>query len=273
VVSNEVVADTETVRVGPTSIRVRQVGEGPPLVLLMGIGANLDMWQPLLAHLPDRHLIMFDFPGTGGSGPSWLPPTMGCNALLVRLLLRKLGIGRADVLGYSWGGLLAQHLAVQHPGAVRRLVLAATTVGLGGVPPSPEVAARMVTPRRYYSRSYFRDVAPTIYGGRYRNDPAMVEEHAARRVGRPPSIWGYALQLAALSGYSTLPGLPFISAPTLILAGDDDPIVSSHNPRLINRFVRRSRLELIPGAGHLLLIDSPDVVGPLIEGFLSDDGT
>jgi pimeloyl-ACP methyl ester carboxylesterase len=183
-------ADTTFVRVGPTRVRVRTAGSGPPLLMIMGIGGNLHMWEPLAAQLTKRELIMFDFPGTGGSGPSFLPPTMAANALFTNLLLRKLDYGRIDVLGYSWGGVLAQQLAIQHPRSVRRLVLASTTVGLGGVPPGPMVSARMMTPRRYYSRSYFTKIAPALYGGRYRTDPKLVNEEVNRRVGRPPSMWG-----------------------------------------------------------------------------------
>ena len=228
------------------------------------------MWQPLARLLPGRRLIMFDFPGTGSSSLSFLPPTMGWNAVMVRLLLRRLGLRRVDVLGYSWGGVLAQHLAIQHPTRVRRLVLAATTVGLGGLPPSPRTAARLLTTRRYYSRSYFREVAPSLYGGRYRYDDAMVEEHAAQRLARPPSRYGYLAQLAAVTGYSTLPGLPLIKSPTLILAGDDDPIVPAWNPRLMARIIRHSQLAIVPGAGHLLMVDSPEVVAPIIESFLAE---
>lgn len=256
--------------VGPTRIRVRTVGDGPPLLFLMGIGGNLDMWQPLERLLPSRRLIMFDFPGTGGSSLSFLPPTMGWNALMVRLLMRRLGHRQVDVLGYSWGGVLAQHLAVQHPYSVRRLVLAATTVGIGGLPPPPRTAARLLTTRRYYSRSYFREVAPHLFGGRYRYDQAMVEAQAAQRIARPPSRIGYLAQLAAVTGYSTLPGLPFINSPTLILAGDDDPIVPTVNPRLMARIIRHSKLAIVPGAGHLMMVDSPEIVAPIIDKFLAE---
>ena len=255
--------------IGPTRIRVRTAGHGPPLLLLMGIGGNLDMWQPLERLLPDRRLIMFDFPGTGGSSVSFLPPTMGWNAVVVQLLLRRLHLRQVDVLGYSWGGLLGQHLAVQHPNSVRRLVLAATTVGLGGLPPAPRIAARLLTTRRYYSRSYFRAVAPSLYGGRYRYDQAIIETHAAQRLARPPSRYGYLAQLAAVTGYSTLPALPFIKQRTLILAGDDDPIVPATNPRLMARIIRNSQLAILPGAGHLLMVDSPEIVAPTIENFLA----
>jgi pimeloyl-ACP methyl ester carboxylesterase len=262
---------TSFVHLGPTRVRVRTVGAGPPLVMLMGVGGNLDMWEPLQRELPDRQRIMFDFPGTGGSGNSWLPPTMSHNALLTKMLIRKLGYRRVDVLGYSWGGVVAQQLAIQHPGSVRRLILASTTVGIGGISPSPRVVGRMLTPRRYYSRSYFTKIAPTLYGGRYRTDPDIVDEDLARRVGRPPGLYGYACQLAAVMCYSSVLGLPLVSAPTLVLAGDDDPIVPSRNPRLIAALLRHSTLRMLPGAGHLVLFDSPELAAPHIQDFLSAD--
>jgi pimeloyl-ACP methyl ester carboxylesterase len=73
--------------VGPTRVRVRTTGSGRPLLMIMGIGGNLDMWTPLASRLTGRHLIMFDFPGTGGPSMSCLPPTMGSNALFTRWLL------------------------------------------------------------------------------------------------------------------------------------------------------------------------------------------
>jgi pimeloyl-ACP methyl ester carboxylesterase len=237
--------------------------------MLMGIGGNLDMWAPLTQRLPGRELIMFDFPGSGGSGMPRFPPTMGCNALFTRALLRRLGYGRVDVIGYSWGGMLAQHLAIQHPRSVDRLVLACTSFGFGAIPPGPRVAARMMTPRRYYSRKYFAKIAPGLYGGRLRADETLIKDEANRRIGRPSGFAGYASQLLSVAGYSSLPGLPFISAPTLILAGDDDPIVASANQRVLAKFIRHSTLRVLPGSGHLLLLDTPEVAGPLIDEFLT----
>jgi pimeloyl-ACP methyl ester carboxylesterase len=259
---------TSYLHVGPTRVRVRTFGEGPPLLLIMGLGANLNMWEPLVPYLPGRHLVMFDFPGTGGSGLSWLPPTMGYNALFLHRHLRKLGYGRLDVLGYSWGGVLAQHLAIQHPRSVRRLILASTNAGLGSQPPPWRVTTRMLTARRYYSRTYFKEAAPIIYGGRYRRDPKLLDAEFRRRVGRPPSPWGYVAQLTAIMSYSSLPALPLVSAPTLVLAGADDPIVGSFNPKLLSRMIRHATLRVVPDAGHLMLLDSPEIVAPIIEDFL-----
>jgi pimeloyl-ACP methyl ester carboxylesterase len=239
----------------------------------MGIGGNLDMWQPLAERLTGRELIMFDFPGTGASAASFLPPTMGANALLTRSLLNTLGYDRVDVLGYSWGGVLAQHFALQHRRSVRRLVLAATTVGLGGVPPSLAVTSRMLTPRRYYSREYFQKVAAQIYGGRFRHDADLTNAEASRRIAHPPGLTGYTAQLLALLGYSSAPGLRFLNAPTLVLGGDDDPLVPAANQRILAALIRDSELQILPGAGHLFLFDSPDVAASLINRFLSDCAT
>jgi pimeloyl-ACP methyl ester carboxylesterase len=173
--------------VGPTRVRVRTVGDGPALLLLMGIGGNLDMWDPLAQRLPGRRLIMFDFPGAGASSSSFLPPTMMHNALFTRLLMLRLGYGRADVLGYSWGGLRAQELAFQHPWAVRRLVLAATSLGLSGIPPAPQVIWRMLTTRRFYSPEYLAEIAASTYGGRFRREPGLSQARLPAGSGIRPA--------------------------------------------------------------------------------------
>jgi pimeloyl-ACP methyl ester carboxylesterase len=260
---------TQFVRVGPTLVRVRTVGQGKPLLLLMGIGGSLDMWEPLAQRLPGRRLVMFDFPGTGGSTLPWLPPTMLFNAVFVRLLIKKLSLGSVDVLGYSWGGLLAQQLAIQHPRSVRRLVLACTSYGAGSAPASVRTTGRMLTPRRYYSASYLEQIAPTLYGGRFRRDPGLVADEARRRTSHPPSATGYLLQLLAAATYSSLFTLPLISARTLILAGDDDPLIRTVNQRVLGALIRRSTVKVLPEAGHLFLLDSPETAAPLIEDFLA----
>lgn len=262
--------ETASVRVGRTRVRVRTRGSGEPLLLCMGLGGHLDMWQPLAEHLPGRLLVMFDFPGAGESTRSWLPPTMAHNALFVRMLMAELGLARADVLGWSWGGLLAQQLAAQHPSAVRRLVLASTAVGWGSLPGRPGAVARLLTPHRYYDAEYLERIAPSTFGGRIRRAPELVREEAARRAAHPPEVRGYLLQLAATLAYSSLPVLPWVSARTLVLAGDDDPIIATGNQHLLHALLRRSRLEIVPGGGHLLLVDSAPDVAPLIERFLAE---
>ncbi|MDQ6649415.1 MAG: alpha/beta hydrolase [Actinomycetota bacterium] len=188
------------------------IGAGPPLLLVNGVGANIEMWQELALRLPGRRLVMFDFPGTGESPPLRRRLRMPALAHLVAGLLDRLDIETADVLGYSWGGVLAQQRAHQAPHRVRSLVLAATIPGVGGQPPSPWVVAAMATPLRYHSRAYLRLVAPLVYGV----PVAAGEGHVGARQERPPKLRGYAHQLYAIQGWSSRPWLRDLRAPTLV---------------------------------------------------------
>lgn len=263
--------DIAHLQVGRHRIRVQTVGEGPPLLLLMGIGGNLEMWEPLQRRLSSRRLIAFDMPGSGGSSTSKLPLTMPAVADIARSVLQQLGIDRTDVLGVSWGGVLAQVLAARRPKLVRRLVLAATSCGLGSVPGTPSALWILATPRRYYSRSYLEKVAPKLYGGRVRLEPDIFRQQAGARLTRPPSLLGYANQVFAIATTSTLPIAHRIKSPTLILTGTDDPMVPPVNSRILHRLIRGSTLHVVAGGGHLFLFDQADEVAPVIMDFLARD--
>jgi pimeloyl-ACP methyl ester carboxylesterase len=261
-------AGTCTDWVAGNRVKVRQVGDGPPLLLIMGIGGSVDMWEPLEKAFPDRRLVMFDFPGTGSSGPALFPATIPHAALFTRLLLSRLGLRQVDVLGYSWGGLVAQQLAIQHRRVVRKLVLACTSYGLGSVPPRPHVALTMATPRRYYSAQHFTKIAAKTFGGSFRTDAALVQAEARRRLGRPPTVGGYLWQVLASASYSSLLLLPTVRAETLVIGGDDDPIIPTANQHILGRAIPRADVKIVDRAGHLLLLERPEVAAGIIEPFL-----
>lgn len=263
------VHDLDTLRIGHLKVRVKVQGDGPPLLMLMGIGGNLDMWQPIAEHLDGHQLIMFDQPGTHGSSAPLMGWSMANYAWLTRQVMKKLGVERADVLGYSWGGLLAQQFAVQYRHQVRKLVLACTAVGIGSWPHSPSVARYMVSPRRYYSIDVFRKAAPVIYGGRYRTDPHLADEAFEHRNTHKPSLLGYTAQLCASATYSAWQLGRLIGAPTLVMAGDEDPIIPTINQRVLSKLVGGSRLHVVEGAGHLLLLERPEESAAIIQDFLA----
>ena len=148
-------------------LRIGRHGSGKPLLLITGIGAHMDMWAPFARLAGDRELIAFDAPGTGRSQRPRRPLRMGGLAEVVRALLDELELDRVDVLGYSWGGVLAQELARRAPERVRRLVLCATGPGvLGGSPPRPVAALMLATPARYYHPRLLALSLPHIAGGR-----------------------------------------------------------------------------------------------------------
>jgi poly(3-hydroxyalkanoate) depolymerase len=246
-------------------------GQGPPLLLNTVIGASLELAQPFERELCARGLqtISFDAPGVGQSGAYRRPRRIGGIARTIEQLLDALGYDELDVLGVSLGGVIAQQLAHQAPGRVRRLVLAATGPGLGGVPGSPRVLWSLATPRRYWQPDYYRRIAGRTYGGLARTDPdALLHGSVARFVERP-SLWGYLGQVYAISGWSSLPWLSKLSQPTLVVAGDDDPIVPLVNGRILAWRIPDARLHVVPGGGHLFLLERPAELASLVVAFLS----
>jgi poly(3-hydroxyoctanoate) depolymerase len=252
------------------SVRVARIGQGEPLLLINGLGANLEMWQPLVRELAPRHeLIGFDLPGTGRSArPRW-PLRMPQLARLVTELLDELGYEKPDVLGYSLGGIVAQELARRAPERIRRLVLCATTPGLPSVPPDPIVTTLMLTPARYWNRQLAELILPIIAGGRTARDPGVLEKGLEMRLVQPPSALGYLYQLYALSGWTSHPWIRSVRHESLVLHGDHDPVVPLANGRYLADALPHGRLEVLSGAGHLFLLDEPASVAPALLEFLA----
>ena len=259
------------VEVDGVRLRTSVRGRGAPLLVITGLGASLDLAEPFERELCARgvRVISFDAPGVGRSTAYRWPRRIPGVASTVERMLDALGYDQVDVLGVSLGGVIAQQLARQAPDRVRRLVLAATGPGLGGVPGSPRVLLSLATPRRYYQPDYYRRVAGRIYGGEARRDPdALLHGSVARFIQRP-SVWGYLSQLYAISGWTSLPWLSRLSQPTLVLAGDDDPIVPLVNGHILARRIPHARLHVVPGGGHLFLLERPAEVATLIAAFLT----
>jgi poly(3-hydroxyoctanoate) depolymerase len=240
------------------SVRVARIGAGEPLLLINGLGANLEMWHPLVRELaPARELIAFDLPGTGRSARSRWPLRMPQLARMVAELLDELGHEQLDVLGYSLGGIVAQELAHRAPGRIRRLVLCATTPGLPSVPPDPIVTALMLTPARYWNRQLAELILPIIAGGRTARDPRTLRAGLEKRLVQPPSALGYLYQLYAMSGWSSHPWIHRVPHESLVLHGDRDPVVPLANGRYLADALPNGRLHVVSGAGHLFLLDEP----------------
>ncbi len=238
------------------------------MLLVNGIGATLDLFDPLRIHLRDRTTLAFDAPGVGGSATPPGPLSMKGYAAVVADAVRRLGYERVDIVGISWGGALCQELAHRHPRLVRRVVLAATTPGIGGWPGRPSALGVLATPARYYLPGYLTRIAPTLYGREILDHPDLLRHHARLRATRPPTPLGYTWQLAAIARWSSLPYLHRVRQPTLVLAGDDDPIIPVANGRLLARRIPDSRLHVVEGGGHLFLFLRAGALAPLITDFL-----
>jgi poly(3-hydroxyoctanoate) depolymerase len=252
-------------------IRTAVRGHGPPVLLIMGIGGNLDMWGRFETSLHAHGLqtIIYDAPGTGDSTGYRRPRRVPALARTIERLLTALGYDQVDVLGVSFGGGIAQQLAHQAPTRVRRLVLAATMPGVGGVPGHPRALLAMATPRRYFDPGYYRKVAGRLYGGEARRNPEQSLDNSVARFIKSPSWGGYLAQLYAVPGWSSLPWLGRLPQPTLVLGGDDDPIVPLVNARILARLIPNARLHVVAGGGHLFIVEQADEIAGIVADFLT----
>lgn len=261
---------TTYINVGSVRIRasIENSGAGRTLLLINGIGASGDLFEPFRAELDDRATIAFDAPGVGGSETPALAMSMRRLARTVDELCDDFDATRVDVLGVSWGGLLAQELARRHPERVRRLVLVATSTGWTSLPGNIDALSTLLSPVRYFSADNLRRVAPLLYGSEISEHPELLDRQIELRLSHPPSWVGYMQQLQALAGWSSLPWLHRLEMPTLVLAGDEDAIVPLGNARVLASRIADAEFEVAKGAGHLFMLTRPVDTAAVVRRFL-----
>jgi poly(3-hydroxyoctanoate) depolymerase len=269
--------------IGTTMINVKGValyvaieqgdGNGPPLLLINGLGANLELFDPFIEALDNvgGHkigTIRFDVPGIGRSPLPRFPLRFRGLARLICGMLDVLGHPVVDVLGISWGGALAQQFAYQYPSRCRRLILVSTSTGGISVPGGPGVLSKMLSPRRYLDPSYMAAIAPLLYGDAFRQNPDLAHTYA--QLIKAPHGRGYIGQLLAGVGWTSILWLHRLRQPTLILAGKDDVIVPPINARILARLIPHATLHIFNG-GHLFALTEKEQVASLVHAFLSND--
>jgi pimeloyl-ACP methyl ester carboxylesterase len=164
----------------------------------------------------------------------------------------------------SFGGAVAQQMALSHPERVDKLILASTSFGGPAMPGRPSALLHMMHPRGYHPERLARR-AGAMFGGRMRTEPELA---AGFEMTRPGSLRAAAFRLSALAGWTSLHRLPSIRHETLVLCGDDDPVTPHVNHRIMARLIPSARLHTVAGGGHLVLLGTAHEVGPLITAFL-----
>jgi 3-oxoadipate enol-lactonase len=240
-------------------------GEGPPVLLVHGLGYTREGWGPLRALLARRYRVLsYDNRGIGESEIPPGPYTVDELAGDAVQVLDEAGVERAHVLGASLGGFAAQVVAAGWPARVDRLVLACTSPGGPGAYPLPEGTLRLMAeapslpPEVALRRLVENALAPGA-------SQALVDEVVAYRQAHPPDPAGWAAQAAAGAAWD---GRGPIRAPTLVVTGSADQVVDPRNSELLAGQISGARLEVVEGTGHLLFWERPDAFAALVEEFL-----
>ncbi len=234
-----------------------------PLLFFNGIGANLELTGGLGQMFPDRDVITFDVPGVGKSPVTQWPYRPWMLARWARKLLDMYDMEHVDVMGVSWGGALAQQFAFQYRNRVGKLILCATTAGMTMIPGRPKSLSKMVDARRYSDPEFMRDSFSTLYGD-------AVDGEVGRHIDNlmAPDPKGYAYQLLAFLGWSSLPFIRFLKMPSLVMMGDQDTIVPLANGHILKFGLPNSRLHVVEGGGHLFLVTQQEETAGVIRDFL-----
>ncbi len=239
---------------------------GRPLLLLGGLGAPSTTWDVLRGRMAVRTTVTFDAPGVGASPlPRWPLGITGLADLAVGLL-DELGFDEVDVLGYSFGGAIAQELAHRHPARVGAMVLVATSCGWGGVPGDLLAlgAATWPFPVRMLPPGLGVAAASAATG----HSSTSVRADGAW-AAQPPNPLGVWWQGVAFSTWSSWAWLPSVTAPTLVVAGADDRVVPPVNASILAERLAHAELAVRSGEGHFtLLADEPTAVVAPIDDFL-----
>jgi pimeloyl-ACP methyl ester carboxylesterase len=256
------------------NIAYRVEGEGPPLVLVMGYRLNSTAWPASFIEKLARRftVITLDNRGTGQSDKPVDGYAIDNMARDVAGLLDELKISRAHILGYSMGGTIAQEFVRQFSDRVAGLVLCATTCGgPRAVYAPPSVMRVMRELDGLKPEEIARQIWKVTYAPGYlAKHRELAEDQMRREIAAPTPLHAADLQFQALAEFDCSAALPNIKAPTLVLTGDLDQLVSPHNSRIIASLIPGARLIVIPGCGHRVMWESTDECVAFVSEFLTD---
>jgi pimeloyl-ACP methyl ester carboxylesterase len=255
-----------------TELYWESTGDGPPVLLVMGLGLSGGAWWRTVETLSRRfRVITFDNRGVGrsrGLTPAYTTEALADDAVAV---LDALEIAAANVYGLSLGGMVAQQVALRHPRRVRSLVLGATTPGGRQAHLADEEVLEFFRGRAQLPReeAVWASV-PYNYGRRCRDRHAdRIADDVRRRLAYDFDEAAYQAQMMAAALHNTASRLRRIGAPTLVVHGEDDRVVPVANARLMAERIPRCELQLLPRVGHLYTTETPKA-DAAVARFLSD---
>jgi len=257
--------------VGGLALHYQQQGEGPDLLMIMGLGTDLYAWDQVLPHIEGFRVTRFDNRGAGLSDKpegdysmrDFVADTLG--------LMDALGIERAHLAGISMGGMIAQHLAIAHPERVERLALMVTSAGGPAfVPPAPWVLGAMTNPPTDPTPEALAERhGPVLFSERFRRErPEEVVRVFTRSLERPMPMRCFQSQLAAIMRHDATGGLGGLRMPTLVVSASDDALVPPANSEHLLRALPGAGHHRVEGSGHAITHEAPRELAEVLMRFL-----
>jgi 3-oxoadipate enol-lactonase len=243
-------------------------GQGPPVLLIMGLGYTSCMWHRARPALARRYrTLAFDNRGVGLSDVPPGPYSIATMAADAAAVLDVAGVGSAHVFGVSMGGMIAQEFALQFPARARSLILGCTSPGGTSAIRAEGAVIDILFLRGMTPEQARTAILPYIYDSS--TQPALIDEDVNLRRNWLPSSEGYTAQLQAIRAWEAYSRIAQITVPTLILHGESDGLVPAGNSELMASRIPGARLALLEHASHMFLTDQPIAAMNEILAFLS----
>ncbi|WP_317056882.1 alpha/beta fold hydrolase [Roseovarius rhodophyticola] len=254
---------------GSVALNYRDEGEGAPVLFVHGVGADLESWDGVLRNLcPGRRYLRYDQRGHGQSRRTPGPYTLQDLSGDAVALLDHLGVECVSVVGFSLGGLVAQAIALDHPERVQCLTLISTVAGRTPqeqirVNERAETLAREGA-TRHLANAVDRWFTPEFVVAH----PEVLEARRQKSLQNDPEC--YVAAYRVLAGSDLGDHLYRVTAPTLIMTGEND---IGSNPRMsefIHSQIAGSQLHILPRLKHSVLLEAPEQIAALIDPFLAE---
>ncbi|OIN95022.1 MAG: alpha/beta hydrolase [Deltaproteobacteria bacterium CG1_02_45_11] len=259
-----------SINVADISMGYRVFGSGYPLLLIMGFGSTMNLWESgLIAKLASKfQVIIFDNRGIGNSG-------IGTKAFSIEQfcedtsgLMDALGIQQAHVLGWSMGSLIAQELVLRHPSKVNKLILYAAHCNAEMFPPSPEILQKLTDTTGTPQERGMRYISVLFPDNWLENHGKRIGEIFFHPMGNIPEETVGQQSMAIEAWKGSAGRLGEIRSPVLLITGAEDSLVIPQNSRFMSEKIPNAQLDLIQNGGHGLMFQYPDMFCEKIVGVL-----
>jgi pimeloyl-ACP methyl ester carboxylesterase len=236
----------------------------------MGLRRNAEWWYRQIPALSKHsEVLVFDNRGAGRTDKPKMDYSIRLFADDTAGLMEALGIREAYILGVSMGGYIAQELALNYPNRVKRLILGCT--GPGGekaVLASPERLKKFTANEGLSPEEILKKDMDIYFSDEYiKENQEKIEEFVEISLRYYQPLDAFERQFAACLKHDTVNRLSRIDVPTLIMSGDDDPLVPPENSKILNALIPRSESVFFPGKRHCFFIEEADQFNQMVTGF------